>query len=84
MNGCRPDAAVDGFAGNSHRWISNDISSYHWLVIDLERPEWVTSISIFAGRDEPGDGEYHPVSGLCSYILCAQPGPAAHRIYRAV
>lgn len=73
-NGCEPSNVVDGFAGNSHRWISSDVSPYHWLVIDLERQEWVQSVSIFAGRDAPGDGQYHPVSGLCSYVIWAWSG----------
>ena len=76
-NGCQPTDAVDGFAGNSHRWISSDVSPHHWLAIDLERLEWVQSISIFAGRDAPGDGQYHPVSGLCSYAIWAWAGDSS-------
>lgn len=75
-NGCQAADAVDGLAGNSHRWISSDVSAHHWLAIDLERLEWVQSISIFAGRDAPGDGVYHPVSGLCSYAVWAWAGDA--------
>eukprot|EP01050_Picozoa_sp_SAG11_P007535 SAG11_NODE_632_length_8057_cov_6.472481_6_plen_191_part_00 len=73
-NGCVPTDVTDGYAGNSHRWISSDLSPHHWIAIDLERLEWVTSLAIFAGRDEPGDGVYHPVSGLCSYVFWAWAG----------
>ena len=75
---CVASLAVDGFIGNEHRWLSccsrpAEADSVHWLIVDLERSQWITAANVFAGFDATSDdgaiSTDDTTYGLCDYDI---------------